>query len=203
LSNCNSTKHRHPLFYECSIYKFSLQWSVFICTYWSLNEHFCYNEQLVFINLATFTCKVHGNLILCFRFSLYKQISWNKYTSISSMKEPWGKHYHRKVWGADGSVYSTRTKWNRMDWTKLNVVLTELQISEGWIKNDTYMRGWWLSLMCTWGTTYWRTGNPNYWGPWLHRYQCHSIGHQSEVQPGYEQTVAGTSESTKSVKDLT
>jgi hypothetical protein len=62
---------------------------------------------------------------------------------------------------------------------------------------DTYMRGWWLSLMCTWGTTCWRIENPNYWELLLHHYQCHNTEHQSEVRPGYEQTVAGTSESAK------
>jgi hypothetical protein len=55
-----------PHFNEYLNYEFSLQWSMLICTYFSLNKlHFCYSKQLPFASLAAFTCKVliHRKLI--------------------------------------------------------------------------------------------------------------------------------------------
>jgi hypothetical protein len=60
----------YPSFYEHLIYGFSLQRSVCMCTYFSLNEfQFRYNEQLTFVSSATFTWKVMGIPFSTYEFS--------------------------------------------------------------------------------------------------------------------------------------
>jgi hypothetical protein len=50
-----------------------------ISAYFSLNElHFRYNEQLMFVSLATFTCKVMGISISIYELSPYEQFLWNQ-----------------------------------------------------------------------------------------------------------------------------
>jgi hypothetical protein len=55
-------RYGYTAIYEHLICVFSLRRRVSICTYFTLNGiNFLHTQQITFVNLATLTCKVHGN----------------------------------------------------------------------------------------------------------------------------------------------
>jgi hypothetical protein len=68
-------QYRYNSFYEHPIYGFPLQRSVLIYSYFSL-------KGPIFLYLASFACKVHGNFFSIYEFLPYQQFSW--YELLSS-----------------------------------------------------------------------------------------------------------------------
>jgi hypothetical protein len=139
---------------------------IYLCNYLFIHtyNHFFINHSFIQPFITFYVSRFIYSLIL-FIYWFYS----SKPHFIKQQPTKYGRHETKKgIWSLVRHTLTQDTsKWK----SKENDVWAELRFVF-WLNSrfvrvtaiDTYMTGWWLSSMCTWGTTCWRIENPNYWG---------------------------------------